>query len=128
MNSWVEKYVVGCAKCQQSKIHINKKKTPLFHIPSDASMQPFNTIALDLITQLPKANSNDAILTIVDQGCSRAATFIPCSMTITGEGVAILYLKHLFPWFGVPSKVISDRDPHFTSHFTKALTTKLSIG
>ena len=64
---------------------------------------------------------------IVDQGSSRAALFIPCNMTITGEGVALLYLKHLFLWFGVPSKVISDRDPHFTSHFMQALTTKLSI-
>ena len=55
-------------------------------------------------------------------------TFLPCHMTITGEGVALLYLKHLFPWFGVPSKVISDQDPQFTSHFAKALTMKLSIG
>ena len=71
-------------------------------------MQPFNVIALDLITQLPEANGYDAILTIVDQGCSRAAIFLPCQTTITREGVAMLYLKHLFPWFRVPSRVISD--------------------
>ena len=71
-------------------------------------MCPFNVIALDLITQLPKANGYDAILTIVDQGCSRAAIFLPCHTTITREGVALLYLKHLLPWFGVPSRVISD--------------------
>ena len=91
-------------------------------------MHPFNIIALDLITQLPKANGHNAILTIVDQGCSRAAIFLPCHTMITREGVALLYLKHLFPWFKVPSKVISDWDPCFTSHFTQALMTKLSIG
>ena len=91
-------------------------------------MCPFNIIAMDLITQLPKANGHNAILTIVDQGCSRAAIFIPCNTMIIEEGVALLYLKHLFPWFGVPSKIISDRDPHFTLHFTWALTTKLTIG
>ena len=80
-------------------------------------MRPFNVIALDLITQLPKANGYDTILTIVDQGCSRATIFLPCQTTITGEGVAMLYLKHLFPWFGVPLRVNSDQDPHFTSHF-----------
>ena len=37
-------------------------------------------------------NGKDAILTIVDHGCSRAAIFIPCSMTITGPGIAQLYL------------------------------------
>src|SRR5580692_3729238 len=46
---------------------------------------------------------------------------------ITGEGIAKLYLQHVFPWFGVPSKMISDRDPCFTSNFSKALTTKLKI-
>ena len=91
-------------------------------------MCPFNIITLDLITQLPKVNRHDSILTIIDQGCSRAAIFIPYNTTITGEGVLLLYLKHLFPWFGVPSKVISDRDPHFTLHFVQALTTKLSLG
>ena len=128
MNTWVERYVTGCAHCQQSKVHTTKKKTPLYHIPGDPSMQPFNVIALDLITQLLKANGHDAILTVIDQGCSREATFIPCNTTITREGVALLYMKHLFHWFRVPSKVILDRDPCFTSHFTKALTTKLSIG
>ena len=128
MNAWVEQYVAGCALCQQNKIHTTKKKTPLYQIPGDPSMRSFNVIALDLITQLPKASGYNAILTIVDQGCSRAAMFLPCHMTITREGVALLYLKHLFPWFRVPSKVISNRDPHFTSHFAQALTTKLSIG
>ena len=128
MNAWVERYMAGCAHCQQSKICTTKKKIPLYCIPGDPSMCPFNVIALDLITQLPKANRHDAILTIVDQGCSRATIFLPCHTMITGEGVALLYLKHLFPWFGVPSRVISDQDPCFTSHFTQALTTKLSIG
>ena len=118
MTTWIERYVAGCALCQQSKIQTTKKKTPLYHIPGDPSMQPFIIIALDLITQLPRANGYDAILTIIDQGCSRAAIFLPCHTTITGEGIAILYLKNVFPWFGVPSKVISDQDPRFTSHFT----------
>ena len=105
MNAWVEQYVAGCVHCQQNKIRTTKKKTPFYCIPRDPSMHPFNIIALDLITQLPKANGHDIILTIVDQGCSRAATFLPCHTTITGEGVALLYLKHLFPWFGVPSNL-----------------------
>src|SRR5580692_3724588 len=113
--------------CQQVKIHTTKKKTPLYCIPGDASEQPFNTIAMDLIIQLLKANGKDAILTIVNQGYSRAALFLPCNMTITGEGIALLYLQHLFPWFGMPAKIISDQDPHFTSNFVKALTQKLGV-
>ena len=108
MSTWIEQYVAGCAICQQNKIRTAKKKTPLYCIPRDPLMRPFNVVALDLITQLPKANGYDTILTIIDQGCSRAAIFIPCHTMITGEGVALLYLQHLFLWFGVPSRVISD--------------------
>ncbi len=54
-----------------------------------------------------------------------AAVFLPCSITITGPGIATLYLKHIYPWFGLPKKVIMDRDPWFTSHFGQALSTQI---
>ena len=82
---------------------------------------------MDLITQLPKSDGSDAILTIVDQGCTRAAVFLPCTTTITGEGVARLYLENVYRWFRLPTKIISDQDPRFTSHFAKALCDKLQI-
>jgi hypothetical protein len=82
---------------------------------------------MDLITGLPESNGHDAILTIVDHGCSRAAIFLPCSTSITGAGIAQLYLEHLFRWFGIPQKIISDRDPRFTSHFAWELTKGLGI-
>jgi hypothetical protein len=82
---------------------------------------------MDLITGLPKVQGKDAILTIVDQGCSHVAVFLPCSMTITGPGIAQLYHDHVFRWFRLPTKVISDRDPRFTLHFGKALTKQLGI-
>jgi hypothetical protein len=82
---------------------------------------------MDLITGLPPCGKNNAIFTIIDHGCSRAAVFLPCSDTITGPGIAQLYFDNVYRWFGLPSKVISDRDPRFTSHFGKALTAKLGI-
>ena len=82
---------------------------------------------MDLITGLPQVNGKYAILTIVDHGCSRVAVFIPCMTTITRPGIAQLYLRNVYPWFGLPSRVISDRDPRFTSQFGKALTMKLGI-
>jgi len=51
---------------------------------------------MDLITGLPPIKGKDAILTIVDQGCSRAAIFLACDTTITGPGIAQLYMDHVF--------------------------------
>ena len=82
---------------------------------------------MDLITDLPKSNGFDSILTIVDQGCSKAAKFIPCHKTIDGPGVPNEYLKHLVPWFGIPKRIISDRDPHFASTFSQALCCNLGV-
>jgi transposase InsO family protein len=82
---------------------------------------------MDLITDLPLSQGYDSILMIVDQGCSKAAKFIPCTKTITGPDVAQLYLTHLVPWFGLPTWIISDRDPCFTSAFAHEMTKALGI-
>ena len=77
--------------------------------------------------QLDRPSSTNAILTIVDQGCSKAAQFLPCTTNITGAGVAALYFHHLLPWFGLPQQIISDRDPRFTSHFSKELAQRIHV-
>jgi len=82
---------------------------------------------MDLITGLPKSRGYDAILTIVDHRCTRGAVFLPCHTTITRPQIAKLYYQHIYPWFGLPKKLISDRDPCFTSHFGKALARELGI-
>ena len=82
---------------------------------------------MDLITDLPKSQGFDSILTIVNQGCSKAAKFIPCTKTIDRTGVALEYLKHLVPWFGLPKRIISDRDPRFTLAFAKEMCKALGI-
>jgi hypothetical protein len=121
LHKFVENYVKGCAKCQENKVVTHRKCAPLYHFDTHVEQGLFQYISMDLITDLPPSNKHDAILTIVDQGCSKAAKFLPCNKTIDGKGIAQLYFEHLFLWFGIPKRVISDRDPRFTSHFTKAV-------
>jgi hypothetical protein len=66
---------------------------------------------------LPISQGFDSILTVTDQGCTKAAIFIPCNEDITAEEMAALYIKNVFTHFGLPTKVISDRDPRFMSKF-----------
>jgi hypothetical protein len=82
---------------------------------------------MDFIVKLPLSNGFDSILTITDHDCTKAALFIPCNKTITAEGVAELYLLHVFKWFGLPQKIISDRDPRLAGKFAKALCKALGI-
>jgi hypothetical protein len=125
--AWIKQYVKGCATCQQNKNLTHVTKTPLYKITMPENAPPFTQIVMDLITGLPLLWGYDAILTIVDHGCSRGAIFLPCKTTITRPQIAQLYYEHVYPWSGLPTKVISDRDPHFTSHFRRALAKELGI-
>ena len=120
LRQYVEQYVKGCTKCQETKPQ-RYKRAPLQPFDTFATEGPFQYVSMDLITDLPKSGKYDTILTIVDQGCSKAAKFIPCNKTIDGEGIATLYLRHLLPLFGIPRRIISDRDPRFAGHFSKAI-------
>ena len=88
---------------------------------------PFETVAIDFITKLPVSQGYDSILTITDHDCSKATVFIPCVEEISGEETAALYAKHVFTRFGLPLKIISDRDPRFASKFTRELCRVLGI-
>jgi Integrase zinc binding domain len=127
MNEWLADYVKGCATCQQAKIFTHRRRVPAYRISTPEDAKPFQQIAMDLITGLPPNGPHDSILTIVDHGCSRAALFLLCASTITGPDIAQLYLDNVYRWFRLPIKMISDRDPRFTSHFGRALTAKLGV-
>jgi hypothetical protein len=120
MKEWIMEYVKGCVVCQQNKILTHQKETPTYQIPTKESTWPFQRVTMDLIMGLLPVKGKDVILTIVDQGCSCMAVFLPCSATITGPRITQLYHDHVYWWFGLPTKVISDWDLRFTSHFSKA--------
>ena len=127
LRQFVEDYIKGCVRCQESKTNVHRSKAPLQRFDTPVQEGPFQYMSMDLITDLSKSQGFDSVLTIVDQGCSKATKFIPCHKTIDGPGVANEYLKHLVPWFGLPKRIISDCDPHFTSAFGREMTKALGI-
>src|SRR5712671_4158906 len=68
--AWIERYVKGCAICQQNKNLTHRTQVPLYKIMVPNDMPPFSQVAMDLITGLPKSQGHNSILTIVDHGCS----------------------------------------------------------
>ena len=120
-------FVKGCATCQATKSRTNQAKLPLYLISAEPGTLPFETIALDFITKLPLSNNHDTILSITNQGCSKATIFLPCKEQIDAQGVARLYARHVFPHFGIPKKVILDRDTRLIAAFTKELCRILDI-
>jgi hypothetical protein len=126
MKDFVTAYIRGCATCQMNKINTHPTRPPPFPITPTSTL-PFQTIAMDFITKLPPLEGYDTILTITDHDVSKACILLPCKETINAVGVAALYATHVFPHYGVPLKIISDRDPRFDSTFTTHLCRLLGI-
>ena len=51
----------------------------------------------------------------------------PTNVTLTSQGLARLYLDHVWKLHGMPKKVISDRGPQFASEFMKELHNILGV-
>src|SRR5712672_724149 len=127
MKNFVTEYIKGCATCQMTKVNTQPTKPPLFPIYSETNALPFQTISLDIIVKLPVTDNYNTIITITDHDCSKAAIFIPCNEEIDAAGVAKVYATYVFPHYGLPKKVISDRDPRFASNFSRELCNLLGI-
>ncbi len=124
---FVEDYIRGCTKCQESKLQTSQPKALLLWFNTYAEEGPFQYVLMDLITDLPRSEGYDTILMIVNQGCSKAAKFIPCNKTIDAKGVMGEYLHYLVPWFGIPKRIILDHDLCFASQFSWTLCHNLGV-
>jgi hypothetical protein len=76
---------------------------------------------MDFIVRLPETlDGHDAILVVVDR-LSKMAHFIPTHTKVDADEAAQLFFTHIFRLHGLPSSIVSDRDPKFTSSFWRVL-------
>jgi hypothetical protein len=126
MKEDVKAYVQGCLKCQATKTITRRNTPPLVPIVPTHTL-PFATITMDFITKLPVSGGCDSILTVTDHDCTKAVILVPCKEQMTTEEFLELYREKVFPYTGLPQKVISDRDVRFTSTLFKELCKQLAI-
>ena len=73
-------------------------------------------MSLDFVEGLPKSQLKDVVLVVVDK-LTKFVHFVPLSHPYIAVKVAHLYMLHVFKLHGMPTTIVSDRDPIFTSHF-----------
>ncbi|KAE8681498.1 Detected protein of unknown function [Hibiscus syriacus] len=111
MKDSVELYVKICLVCQQDKVE-NRQPAGLLE-PLPVPQRPWDSIALDFISALPKSERYDLIMVVVDR-FSKYGTFIPCPKDCIAEEAARAFFKNFVKHWGLPRSIISDRDPRFT--------------
>ncbi|MCH96095.1 hypothetical protein A2U01_0017078, partial [Trifolium medium] len=73
-------------------------------------------LSIDFITGLPKSKGYEAVLVVVDR-LSKYSHFILLKHPYNAKTIAELFVKEIVRLHGIPSSIISDRDPIFMSHF-----------
>ena len=111
-------FVSHCLVCQQVKAEHQRPAGLLQQI--EISEWKWERVTMDFVTGLPrKYRGFDSVWVIVDR-MTKSAHFLPVKTTCNASRYAKLYVDEIFRLHEVPTSIISDRGPQFTSHFWKA--------
>jgi hypothetical protein len=125
----VESYVFGCLVCQRNKAQTVKKAGLLQ--PLSVSSFKWESVSIDFITQLPVTKSGYGAIAVFVDRLTKMVHFAPTYTDCSARDVARLFNDTVFKHHGLPSELLSDRDPRFTSKFwtelTRLLGTKLKM-
>ncbi|KAI4902742.1 hypothetical protein NFI96_001724, partial [Prochilodus magdalenae] len=81
---------------------------------------------MDFITGLPMSRGNSVILVIVDR-FSKAARFIGLPKLPSAQETARIVLQQVVRYHGIPTDIVSDRGPQFTSRVWRAFCGSLGV-
>lgn len=125
MYQTVTEYCTTCESCQAAKPS-NQHKLGLLS-PLTAPTKPFESISMDLITDLPKTRKgNTACVTFVDRFTKMVLVW-PCKTQVSSEEMVDIFLQVVFRPHGMPREIVSDRDPRFTAAFWSQLFSRLGV-
>src|SRR3981189_2316339 len=124
MARYIGQYVKRGDLCCRTKLQ-HRRPTGELH-PSETPNDPWDTISVDFIVELPCSNSYNAIMNIVD-GVTKRMHFIATHTTITAVGAARLFLREVWKHHGTLRVVVSDHGPQFVADFTRKLYRLISI-
>jgi len=117
MNERIIDFVKSCPKCQQNKA--SRHQPYGLSSPLELPYAPWQSIAMDFITELPESEGCDQLWVVIDR-FTKMAHFLP----LRKEGkmaadLAVVFAREIWKFHGLPTDIVSDRDSHVTSEIWK---------
>ena len=113
MKKEVAQFVLAYLTCQKAKVEHQKPGGTLQ--PLDISVWKWDNIAMDFVMHLPRTvRGHDVIWVVVDR-LTKSAHFLTANLKMSMAKLAQLYIQEVVRLHGVPSSIVSNRDPpvHF---------------
>ena len=119
MQSDIGTWIRECDVCQRNK---TERQPPYgLLLPMPVAKKPWAFVSTDMITGLLDSDGNTAILVFVDM-FTKAAVFVPTTIQMDSPELATLFFKYVYPRFGLPERLISDRGSVYVSTFWRTIT------
>lgn len=124
ISSEIKAFVSQCHSCQIMK---SPGCTDATLSPLPIPTACWRVVSLDMITQLPRsATGFDCIVVFVDQ-FSKMTRLVPSFSTLDGPGFAKLFFQHIYPHYGLPLGICSDRGVQWNNQFFKGICEHMGI-
>ncbi|KAL0411737.1 UNVERIFIED_CONTAM: Transposon Ty3-G Gag-Pol polyprotein [Sesamum latifolium] len=127
MKKDVAEFVAKCLTCQQVKAEHQAPagKLHLLSIPE----WKWEKITMDFVIGLPRTFRKYDVVWVIMDRLTKSAHFLPIHQNDSLDKLTELYVSKIVRLHGIPTSIVFDRDPRFTSHFWgslhRALGTKL---
>jgi hypothetical protein len=124
MSQYIGQSTATCDLCLRTKI---QRQLPTGHLEPHLTPETrWHTVSVDFIVELPESDGYDAVMVVVDF-LTKRSHFLPVNTTITAVGSARQFRDNVWKHHGLPTHVISDRGPQFTTEFTTEVYRLLGI-
>ena len=126
----IVQYIRRCSDCQKNKTNSNQKPGGLL-MPLQTLGRRWESVSVDLITQLPQTRSGNTQIVVFVDRLSKMVHFAAVATAFTAYMMARLYVHTIVRLHGTQREIVSDRDALFTSEFwsehMRSLCTQLAM-
>jgi len=113
MDEHIIDFFRSCPECQKNKAARHQPYRLLN--PLELPYAPWQSIAMDFITDLPSSDGCDQLWVVIDR-FTKIAHFIPLPMSgKTASDLARIFACEIWKYYGLATDIVSDHDSRFTS-------------
>ena len=112
MNQRINDFVRRCPECQQNKA--SRHQPYGLSSPLELLYAPWQSIAMDFITEIPISGDCDQLWVIVDRFTKMAYFVRSRKEGKTAADLAVIFAREIWKYHGLPIDIVSDRSSRFT--------------